>query len=579
MPRYEKLIEQADHLAHDDKIDEAIQLYNKAIKSEPEQVSAYYNLALLHHAQNDLDGAISNFKKIAELDPNDASVFNNLGVLYYSKEMLEEAEVSFKKAIEITPDYQEALYGLGNGYLKQERIYDAIVAFQECLKFEPSSEKAKAKLEECYEKRNLESVKQNYKKKTFGEGQTITSEFENQLIDETVLLLTYTDQSQGGLGQRGNPMLHVWYDLDDNWYGPLCQVFSRVYRYDVWHRANRVGVAEANREIIRIAEMYRPKYVLWPATTFTVTEDTLMTLRKIGCVVVGRFFDDDHRFDNYSKWLIPSLDYCITHVPKRVPQYESLGARCILMVVEGHNEGIWQRPAHISKQFDVSFVGAVMPLYPDRRDYLRALTEMGISVRVFDNKSMRNRLMLSDMIGIINQSRINLNFTLDGAGLGIKQLKGRMFEITMAGGFLLTEYAPDLERYFEIGSEVVCFDSAIEAAEKVRYYLQHPDEREEIAARGYERAQRDYTGRAFFREVFLQIEEDLQKRGRAMPGERLVGMNPMRQTAAEYHYKWAQLLLRTPAPLRDAWRESIELALVNNPAHEEARRMLKTNHR
>ncbi len=400
--------------------------------------------------------------------------------------------------------------------------------------------------------------------------------FENQLIDETVLLLTYTDQSQGGLGQRGNPMLRVYYDVDDNWYGPLCQVFSRVYRYDFWHRANHVGVAEANREIIKVAEMYHPKYVLWPATTFTVTEDTLMALRKIGCVVVGRFFDDDDRFDNYSKWLNPSLDYCITHVPERVPQYESLGARCILMVVEGHNEGIWQRLAHISKQFDVSFVGAV---YPERRDYLCALKELGISVQVFDNKGGRNKLMLSDVVRVVNQSRINLNFTLGRVSLRTKQLKGRMFEVAMCGGFLLTEYAPELERYFEIGREVVCFDSAAEAAEKVRYYLQHPDEREQIAARGYERAQRDYTARVCFRKVFLQIEEDLQKRGRAIPAERLVGMNPMRQTAAEYYYEWAQLLLGTPAPLRDTWRETIELALASNPAHEKARRMLRMNDR
>lgn len=400
--------------------------------------------------------------------------------------------------------------------------------------------------------------------------------FENQPIDGTVLLLSYTDQSQSGLGQRGNAKLRVHYNLDENWYGPLCQVFSRVYRYDFWHRANCVGVVEANREIIKIAEMYRPKYVLWPAGTFTVTEDTLMALRKIGCVVVGRFFDDDFRFDNYSKWLVPSLDYCITNVPKRVPQYESLGVRCILMAWEGHNEGIWQRLADIPKQFDVSFIGT---LYRDRRDRLCALRELGIAVRVFDNKWGRNMLMLSDVVRVTNQSRINLDFTLDAAGLGIKLIKGRMSEITMCGGFLLTEYAPELERYFEIGREIACFDSAAEAAEKVRYYLQHPDEREEIAARGYERAQRDYTGRAWFRKVFLQIEEDLQKRGRAMPGERLAGMNPMRQTAAEYYYEWAQLLLRMPAPLRDAWREPIELALVSNPAHQKARHMLKMNDR
>jgi len=376
-------------------------------------------------------------------------------------------------------------------------------------------------------------------------------------------------------------MLRVWYDVDDNWYAPLCQVFSHVYRYDVYHRASCAGVAQANREILKIGELYRPKYVLLPATTFTVTEDTLMALRRIGCVVLGRFFDDDDRFDKYSKWLVPSLDYCVTNVPERVPQYEGLGGRCVLMTVEGHNEGVWQRLLHVPKQFDVSFVGAV---YASRGDRLRALRELGISVSVVDTReepSRVNKLSLTDLVRVVNESRINLNFTLDGytPPLGIRQIKGRIFEIAMAGGFVLTEYAPELERYFEIGWEVVYFDSITEAAEKIRYYLQHADEREEIAAHGYERAQRDYTSRVLFRKVFLQIEEDLRKRGRPVPGERPVGTNPMRQTAAEYHYKWAQLLLKAPEPLYHTWRESVDLALASNPFHEGARRMLETYNR
>jgi len=397
---------------------------------------------------------------------------------------------------------------------------------------------------------------------------------ENQLIDEMLLFLTYTDQTQGGLGQRGNPLLRVWYDLDENWHSALCQVFSRVYRYDFWYRANRVGVAETNREILKIADMYHPKYVIWPANTLDVTEDTLMALRKIGCIVVGRFFDDEHDFHNSSKWLIPSLDYCVTNVPKLVSQYESMGARCIPMPIEGHDDAIFQRLPHIPQRFDVSFVGVI---YPERRNLLSALQELGVSVQVFDNNWGRSKLALNDLVRVINESRINLNLTSASRGLAIWQIKGRMFEVTQCGGFLLTECAPDIEHYFDIGREVICFDTPTEAAEKIRYYLLHPEERESIAARGCERACKDYTARVLFRDLFLQIEHDLQRRGRAMPGERPVGVNPLRKTAAEYHYQLAQLLLRTPTPLRNAWRESIELALANDPSHKKANLMLKTS--
>ena len=39
----------------------------------------------------------------------------------------------------------------------------------------------------------------------------------------------------------------------------------------------------------------------------------------------------------------------------------------------------------------------------------------------------------------------------------LKQIKGRNFEIPGCGGFLLTDYVPGLERYFQIGEEIVCY--------------------------------------------------------------------------------------------------------------------------
>lgn len=398
--------------------------------------------------------------------------------------------------------------------------------------------------------------------------------FDNQpMIDETLLLLTLTDQSQASFGQQGNPLMAIRYDLDENWYGPLCQVFARVYRYDVWHRVNRIGVAAANREILDIAGTYRPKYVLWPALCkFTVAEETLLTLRKMGCIVVGRLLDDDTRFDIYSKWLIPSLDYCVTHVPALLPEYAAFGGRAVCLQIEGHNEGIYQKLSHLPKLYDVSFIGDV---YPSRQDYLRTLAQQGISIKVFNNRNVTDRLTLRDMIKVINQSKINLNFTMDSAGLGNRCINGRLFEAPLCGGFLLTENAPDLARYFEMGQEIVGFDSLTEAAIKICYFLEHPEEREEIAARGYARAQRDYTSRELFRKVFLEIEEDLHKRGRSMPEERSSGVNPMRRTAAERHYKWVQFILRTRSPLRNTWCESVEMILLADPEHKGARRLLK----
>jgi spore maturation protein CgeB len=85
------------------------------------------------------------------------------------------------------------------------------------------------------------------------------------------------------------------------------------------------------------------------------------------------------------------------------------------------------------------------------------------------------------------------------------QIKGRVFEIPGAGGFLLTEGAERLEEYFQPGKEVVIFRTPDEMVEQVRYYLEHPVERERIRAAGYARALREHSYVQRFLDIFTRM--------------------------------------------------------------------------
>jgi len=400
------------------------------------------------------------------------------------------------------------------------------------------------------------------------------------MIDATVLFLTFTDQQRWGFSGKMGIDLNCSTDLDDNWYGPMCQVFKSVLRYDIFRGANIGGVCAANREIIEIAEAYHPKYVIYPCNfSAIVTEATLTTLRRIGCVVVGYFFDDDTYFEILSRWMIPYIDYSVSGGNTRggmVAAYERLGARCILGVPFPMNPAIFRKLEGVEKLYDATFVGG---LHANRREYLADIASHGVDVRYLGG-GHGNKMHYTRMVKIYNQSRINLNFTSGQIlGTAARHLTGRIFEITMCGGFLLTEYAIGLEDYFEIGREIACFETAVEAAEKIRYYLQRPDEREKIASCGHMRALRDYTGPKMLHEVFLAIETDLCKRGRPKPGAPAVSVNALRRTDAQQYYHWTQALLKSPRPLRDAWRETADLVLATNPAHEGAKRLLQRSER
>jgi hypothetical protein len=96
-----------------------------------------------------------------------------------------------------------------------------------------------------------------------------------------------------------------------------------------------------------------------------------------------------------------------------------------------------------------------------------------------------------DMYEVLAQSRITLNRHGEIAEGYANNM--RLFEATGVGALLLTEAAPNLSQLFELGREIVAYDSADDLIEKVRHYLGHDAERQAIAAAGQRRTLADHT--------------------------------------------------------------------------------------
>jgi len=114
-----------------------------------------------------------------------------------------------------------------------------------------------------------------------------------------------------------------------------------------------------------------------------------------------------------------------------------------------------------------------------------------------------------EMVKLYSRSKINLGFSSCGdthkTGERILQVRLRDFEVPMSGGFYMVEYMAELEEFFDIGKEVVCYEGPEDLAEKITYFLQHDNEREKIRKAGYERCLRDHTWHKRFEMVFKEI--------------------------------------------------------------------------
>ena len=87
-------------------------------------------------------------------------------------------------------------------------------------------------------------------------------------------------------------------------------------------------------------------------------------------------------------------------------------------------------------------------------------------------------------------SRINLNISLRSIHSGIPL---RVLDIMACGGFVLSNWQPEIAENFEEGVEIVTFDSLEDCLDKAAYYLAHEEERTRIAARGQQKVQKAFS--------------------------------------------------------------------------------------
>ena len=154
---------------------------------------------------------------------------------------------------------------------------------------------------------------------------------------------------------------------------------------------------------------------------------------------------------------------------------------------------------NLKKEYDVSFIGAN---YGVRKDYIKFLTDNGISVYTkgqgWDNGFADD----DEMIEIFCKSKIVLGFATVGKNDDIYILKGRDFEVPLTGSMYITGYHEELKEYFELGKDIETYKSKEELLQKIKYYLENDLEREKIAKYGYEKCLNNYTAKKAYEKVF-----------------------------------------------------------------------------
>lgn len=107
--------------ASQNKLEDAIADYNKAMELAPEAPDPYLNRGAVLEAQKKYDEAIADYNKVLEIDPKDAMGYNNRGNAEAGKKQWQQALADYQKAVELDPNFAFArgnaalvMYQIGN---------------------------------------------------------------------------------------------------------------------------------------------------------------------------------------------------------------------------------------------------------------------------------------------------------------------------------------------------------------------------------------------------------------------------------------------------------------------------------
>ncbi len=287
---------------------------------------------------------------------------------------------------------------------------------------------------------------------------------------------------------------------------------------DYWDLYVQKGKKEFEKTIEAMVIENRVNYIFFILWSSDLTFDIhfLEKLSKSSSIVMN-FFDTEYYFESVDRYYAQLADLVLlpNYLPKYAYELLNINTLCTFSLF---SKKLYAAPGVTRKTIDVSFVGNF--INRTRRKHVDYLMENNISIEAYGADAPNGHVSFARMLEIFSESRINLNFTGTDQGSApfglhinnrIKGCKGRPIEVALCGGFVLSEYAPGIEEMFEIGKEIDVFHTQEELKDKIKYYLENEEEREEIARRGHERALRDYDAETAFGRIFGTLHKYRRK--------------------------------------------------------------------
>lgn len=123
----------------EEKYEQAIENFKKAIEIDDSVFDYHYNLGLAYIRIEKYDLAIESFKKGLAINSKDADIYLNLGLAFYNTGEFGKAVAAYKKAISNNSNDPDSYSNAGIAYCALKNYKEAIFYFKQAVKMEPKN--------------------------------------------------------------------------------------------------------------------------------------------------------------------------------------------------------------------------------------------------------------------------------------------------------------------------------------------------------------------------------------------------------------------------------------------------------
>lgn len=268
-----------------------------------------------------------------------------------------------------------------------------------------------------------------------------------------------------------------------------------------------------NQQLLEMARQLQPDLLLAFKGIF-VNPETLRTLRKLG-IALYLYYPDNSVFaqSGVTPAAVSEYDCCFfTKKFTAADVTKRLSLRDSVYLPHGYDADLHvpQELSQVDRQIYGADVAVLSVHTAGKERFLSELLRLRpeLPLKIW-GAGWKERCTSANLLPVITgfplhgqpyvkalcAARINLGLLIEqtaGASSG-DLTTTRSYEIPACRGFMLHPRNEEILELYEEGSEIECYGSAQEALQKIDYYLNHPDKRDQIAANGFKRAVPAYS--------------------------------------------------------------------------------------